>query len=74
MQKITPFRLWLHNIWVENCAEHDGFGELPYSMSEYWRRYKHWLRREYRYQISLPAKKPPVIRSIKHYHGDVSAH
>jgi hypothetical protein len=50
MDKNTEFRHWLRNIWLDNCAEHDEFGELPYTMSEYFQRYKHWLRREFRHQ------------------------
>jgi hypothetical protein len=44
------FRTWLRNIWVENCLEHDQYGELPYTMEEYFQRYKWWLKREFRYQ------------------------
>lgn len=71
MDKITPFRLWLHNIWLDNCAEHDGYGELPYTKQEYWQRYKYWLRREYRFQKMQPRRKPAEIRSVK---PPVSAH
>lgn len=74
MVKLTPFRLWLHNIWIENCAEHDGFGELPYTMQEYWYRYKHWLRREYRYQQRQKPYKSPVIRSTAGKPPNVSAY
>lgn len=63
MDKITPFRLWLHNIWLDNCAEHDGYGELPFTKQEYWNRYKYWLRREYRFHQSRPSPQPVVIRS-----------
>lgn len=44
------FRNWLRNIWLENCKEHEEYSELPYSLKEYWSKYKYWLRREYRHQ------------------------
>lgn len=43
------FRDWLRNIWLDNCAEHESYKELPYTMEEYFRKYKWWLRREYRH-------------------------
>jgi hypothetical protein len=46
----TDFRKWLMNIWQENCREHEEFNQLPYTLKEYWSRYKWWLRREYRFQ------------------------
>ena len=63
MDKITPFQLWLHNIWLDNCAEHEGWNELPLTKQEYWRRYKYWLRREYRWQQGQLARPPVAIRS-----------
>ena len=50
MSKHTLFRKWLDNIWRDNCREHEEFGQLPYSLQEYWNRYKYWLKREYRHQ------------------------
>ena len=48
--KDSKFRLWVQNIWMDNREEHFQSNELPYSMQEYWDRYKYWLKREYRYQ------------------------
>jgi hypothetical protein len=50
--KTTPFRLWLHEIWLQNCDEHDLVHEPRYSQSEYFQMYKYWLKREYKYQRS----------------------
>lgn len=50
MSKMTPFRLWLQNIWFENKQEHTDLGQLPYSLEEYFQKYKYWLKREYRHQ------------------------
>lgn len=49
---LSRFRLWVHRLWVENCEErlvyHDGD---RLSSSEYFQKFKWWLRREYRHQI-----------------------
>ena len=47
---MKPFRNWLEELWRQNCDEHDGWGEARLSLSEYFSRYKWWLRREYRFQ------------------------
>jgi hypothetical protein len=46
----SNFQNWLRLIWLENCREHEAHQELPYTLKEYWNRYRWWLRREYRYQ------------------------
>ena len=46
----NDFRIWLQNLWYENCDEHRQCNELPYSMNEYFQKYKYWLKREYKYQ------------------------
>lgn len=50
--KITMknFRHWVREIWLENCEEHLTYNENPYTIKQYWERYKWWLRREYRHQ------------------------
>jgi len=47
---MKSFRNWLEELWRQNCDEHDGWGEARLSLSEYFSRYKWWLRREYRFQ------------------------
>jgi uncharacterized radical SAM superfamily Fe-S cluster-containing enzyme len=54
--KDTAFRSWLRQLWMENCRERDEFNDLPYTQSEYFQRYKHWLRREFRYQNQQVSK------------------
>ena len=44
----TAFRMWVQNIWHENCREHEAYGLETLPMSVYWRQYKWWLKREYR--------------------------
>jgi len=46
----TQFKNWLRNIWLDNCDEHITYGQLPYTMEEYWNKYKWWLKREYKHQ------------------------
>ena len=50
MKHTTQFRMWVQEIWYQNRSEHEEYGELPYSLQEYWDQYKYWLKREYRYQ------------------------
>lgn len=47
---VKPFRLWVQQIWYENCEEHLTYGEQPYKIHEYWNKYKWWLKREYKHQ------------------------
>lgn len=46
----SVFRNWVRNLWVENTDERGEYHELPYTMEEYWARYKWWLKREFRHQ------------------------
>jgi hypothetical protein len=54
--KDTEFRSWLRQLWQANCTERDEFNELPLTQQEYFGRYKHWLRREFRYQNQQVSK------------------
>jgi hypothetical protein len=53
IMKDSKFRLWVQEIWMQNCEEHLSFNEKPYKIKEYWEQYKYWLKREYKYQKSL---------------------
>jgi hypothetical protein len=64
MVKETDFRLWLRHMWLANCEEHDAYGEPPYSMTEYWRQYRWFLRTQYRRHKNRPQYISPEIRSI----------
>jgi hypothetical protein len=45
------FRAWCREMWYEHCAELESYGlSVPYQSAEYFRKFKYWLRREYRYQ------------------------
>lgn len=46
----NDFRNWLQNLWYENCDEHRQCKELPYTMQEYFQKYKFWLKREFKFQ------------------------
>ena len=46
----SAFRLWVNDIWHQNCEEHLTYGEDPYTIKQYWERYKYWLKREYKHQ------------------------
>jgi hypothetical protein len=46
------FREWLQQQWYEHCAEFESWTnrQPEYTLQEYFARYKHWLKREYRHQ------------------------
>jgi hypothetical protein len=48
---MLSFRHWLQNKWYEHKAELEEYNQpLSYDLSEYFDRYKYWLKREYRHQ------------------------
>jgi hypothetical protein len=48
--RASEFRMWVTDLWYQNCDEHLTYGEDPYTIKQYWERYKYWLKREYRHQ------------------------
>jgi hypothetical protein len=56
MIKDTEFRSWLRQLWMQNCAERDEFGEPNLPMQTYFQRYKYWLKREFRFQNQQVSK------------------
>ena len=48
--RLKPFRTWVQRIWYANSEEHLTYGELPYTIQQYWSKYKWWLRREYKFR------------------------
>lgn len=55
--KNSAFRNWVRIIWNENVEERQEYHELPYSIKEYWQRYKYWLKREYKFQQNQNGQK-----------------
>ena len=47
---VSAFRHWVNELWLDNCEEHLTFGEDPYTIKQYWDRYKYWLKREFKHQ------------------------
>ena len=46
------FRIWCREKWYEHVDELTAYHQpLPYTAKEYFAKYKHWFRREYRYEI-----------------------
>jgi hypothetical protein len=43
-----PFRMWVNNLYFQNCEERLTYHEPGYTLKDYWNKYKWWLRREYR--------------------------
>ena len=55
MDKQSPFRMWLHELWLRNCDEHREYNLPVMSQEQYFQLYKYWLKREYRFQRSQNA-------------------
>jgi hypothetical protein len=53
MKRSSEFRHWVENIWRENCEECLVWREQGQTLTQYFGRYKYWLKREFRYQRSL---------------------
>ena len=47
---VSAFRLWVQDIWYQNCEEHLTYQENPYTIKEYWHRNKWFLKNLYRHQ------------------------
>lgn len=49
---MKTFRMWLQEKWFEHKDEQLLLGQKQpdYDLAEYFKRYKYWLKREYRHQ------------------------
>lgn len=47
----SQFRGWVHNLWVDNCEEHQALSQPRMSEREYFQRFRWWLKREYRFYL-----------------------
>jgi hypothetical protein len=50
LQTASPFRIWVQNLWMENREERLVFGDDPFTIQQYWKTYKWWIKREYRFR------------------------
>ena len=50
LQTASPFRMWVQNLWMENCEERLVYKENPVTIQQYWSTYKWWIKREYRHK------------------------
>lgn len=51
---MSEFRLWLLQMWHAHKEELESYNQpVTYSSKEYFKKYKYWLKREYRYQKKL---------------------
>ena len=46
----SPFRMWVHNLWIENAEERLVYKENSVTQQQYWNTYKWWIKREYRHK------------------------
>jgi hypothetical protein len=49
-QTVSPFRMWVQNLWIENCEERLVYKQDPVTIQQYWKTYKWWIKREYRHK------------------------
>ncbi len=61
--KWSGFRGWVHNLWIENCNEHEEDRQPTLSEREYFNRHRWWLKREYTLQTKR--EKADQIRMLK---------
>jgi hypothetical protein len=58
------FRQWVQEKWYEHLAELESYGLRPqFTSQQYFNTYKHWLRREYRYQ-TYSSRNIPETKSV----------
>ncbi len=46
--KDSDFRRWVQELWISNKEEHLTWNEKPYTIKEYWNKYKWWVRAQWR--------------------------
>ena len=49
-QTVSPFRMWVQNLWIDNCEERLVYKQDPITQKQYWNTYKWWIKREYRHK------------------------
>lgn len=51
-KEVSQFRNWLRHIWNDHIEELEGWDKKApdYTMQDYIKKYKWWLKREYRHQ------------------------
>lgn len=47
------FRVWIEQLWLDNCDERYQCREPRFTRSEYFQRFKYFLKHEYRRQQRL---------------------
>lgn len=50
-QTVSPFRMWVQNLWIENCEERLVYQQDPVTIQQYWNTYKWWIKREYKHRF-----------------------
>lgn len=50
--KKGEFRRWVTELWYENCKEREAWGDSKgcENSTEYFLKYKYWLKREFKHQ------------------------
>lgn len=53
----SPFRAWVHQLWLDNCDERDWAGDIRLREAEYFQKFRWWLRREYRHRQGIEQRR-----------------
>ena len=65
---MTPFRNWVHNLWLENCEERSLYNNTEkLSKQEYFQRFKWWLKREYRHQTDKEIEREKISEQFRQW-------
>jgi len=65
---MMSFRNWVHNLWLENCEERQTYSVgVRLTEQEYFRRFKWWLRREWRHRRQQEIKREKINERFKRW-------
>lgn len=65
---MTPFRNWVHNLWIENCEERTLYHSGDrLSEREYFQKFKWWIRREWRHQQHQQIKREKINERFRQW-------
>ena len=48
--KNSEFKIWVQEMWYKHEAECEAYRDHTKSPTEYWNKYKWWLKREFKYR------------------------
>jgi hypothetical protein len=61
---MKSLRLWVEEIWRENCEERLTYNENPATIKEYWNTYKYWLKKEYKEMRNIDDNRNKTSKTV----------